>query len=216
PAFDMTQGSTLPARPAFDMTQGSTLPARPAFDVIEVTSTPARPAFDQVDQIYLDTAGLVLVWPFLGTFFERFEWLFDKKTFIDETARARAVLLVQYLATLDPEPPEYRLPLAKVLCGLPLDDVFVVDTEVTEVEAKEAADLLMALLDHAKTFGEISIADFRDAFLLRRGILSTRDGSWLLRVERTPYDVVLQRLPWPSSWVRLPWMEAPLAVEWLR
>ena len=45
-------------------------------------------------------------------------------------------------------------------------------------------------------------------------MLSTRDGAWLLRVERAEYDGLLDRLPWAVSWVKLPWTEVPLAVQW--
>jgi hypothetical protein len=60
----------------------------------------------------------------------------------------------------------------------------------------------------------MSIAALREAFLLRKGVLSSRDETWLLRVERAPHDLMLEKLPWPTSWVKLPWMEAPLCVEW--
>ena len=42
----------------------------------------------------------------------------------------------------------------------------------------------------------------------------SRDGAWLLRVERQTYDLVLDRFPWGWEWLRLPWMDAPLRVEW--
>ena len=131
-------------------------------------------------------------------------------------ARSRAVYLLQHLATADFEPPEYRLPLAKVLCGMPLDDVFDPGPELAPVEITECDNVLTAVVLHAKNLGDITPQDFRDGFLLRRGVLSTRDDSWLLRVERAPYDLALDRLPWSLRWIRLPWMEAPIAVEWLR
>ena len=60
----------------------------------------------------------------------------------------------------------------------------------------------------------MSITGFRGSFLLRKGLLESRDGAWLLRVEKESYDVVLERFPWSFSWVKLPWMKAPLRVEW--
>ena len=57
----------------------------------------------------------------------------------------------------------------------------------------------------------MSVDGFRGTFLLRQGVLSTRDGAGLLRVERETYDVVLERFPWSWEWVKLPWMEAPAA-----
>ena len=60
----------------------------------------------------------------------------------------------------------------------------------------------------------MSVRGFRGTFLLRKGQLSTRDGVWLLRVERQTYDVVLDRFPWSLNIVKLPWMEALMQVEW--
>jgi Contractile injection system tape measure protein len=174
------------------------------------------PIHEDPDKIYIDVAGLVLLWPFLATYFERLDLLSNPRVFRDDAARARAVILLQYLATSDPDPPDFRLSLAKVLCGVSYDDFILLPKPLTEAELSEGTNLLSAVLQHAKVFGEISGDDFREGFLLRRGILTTRDGSWLLRVERAPYDMILQHLPWPLSWVRLPWMQAPLCVEWTR
>ena len=61
---------------------------------------------------------------------------------------------------------------------------------------------------------DMSIAGFRSSFLLRDGQLSTRDGNWLLRVQRETHDIVLDRFPWSARVVKLPWMDAMVVVEW--
>ncbi len=58
--------------------------------------------------------------------------------------------------------------------------------------------------------GDVLRRDVVDGGFLRGG----SGGTWLLRVERVSYDVVLDRFPWGLGWVKLPWMEAPLYVEW--
>ena len=70
------------------------------------------------------------------------------------------------------------------------------------------------MIAQAPILNNMSIPGFRGSFLLRLGILSLRDGIWLLRVERETYDLVLDRFPWGFEWVKLPWMETPLQVEW--
>lgn len=77
-----------------------------------------------------------------------------------------------------------------------------------------AARLLTAVIERAPILRSMSLAGFRGSFLLRKGVLATRDGAWLSRVEREWYVVVLDRFPWSFGWVKLPWMEAPLRVEW--
>ena len=60
----------------------------------------------------------------------------------------------------------------------------------------------------------MSAEGLRGTFLWRKGVLSSRDGAWLLRVERESYDLVLDRFPWSFEWIKLPWMKAALRVEW--
>jgi hypothetical protein len=60
----------------------------------------------------------------------------------------------------------------------------------------------------------MTIAELRESFLIRKGVLSARDGVWLLRVERAEQDAALGRLPWSIGWIKLPWLATPLQVEW--
>ena len=122
--------------------------------------------------------------------------------------------LLQYLATEDPSPPEYQLALGKVLCGMAVNEPFDFGPPVSAAEAEECEDLITAVIRHALVLKDMSTAGFRGTFLLRKGALSSRDGAWLLRVERRSYDLVLDRFPWGMSWIKLPWMAAPLRVEW--
>jgi hypothetical protein len=155
----------------------------------------------------------VLLWPFLGRFFERLG-LITENRFQDDTVVQRAVGLLHYLATEETELPEYRLPLAKVLCGMEPEAVFLLEPPLSAEELDECGLLLSAVIEHAPILRNMSIAGFRGTFLLRQGILSQRDGAWLLRVERETYDIVLERFPWSVDWIKLPWMTAPLRVEW--
>nr|VFJ43054.1 MAG: hypothetical protein BECKDK2373B_GA0170837_100434 [Candidatus Kentron sp. DK] len=166
------------------------------------------------DRIYLGNAGLVILWPFLGHFFGHLGLLTEEKRFRDEAAMQRATGLLQCLVTEDSSPPEFQLPLNKLLCGMELDEVFDFGPPVTEAEAEEGENLLRAAIAQAPILKEMSIPAFRNTFLLRQGILSARDGAWLLRVERETYDVVLDRFPWTVDWIRLPWMPMALRVEW--
>ena len=177
--------------------------------------------FHDTDSVCVENSGLVLLWPFLGHFFARLGLMAEPATpqesptgFRDDEAVQRSVCLLQYLVTADPEPPEYQVILCKVLCGMTLQEIFDPGPAISPTEAEECTDLLSAVIAQAPILRNMSTAGFRGSFLLRRGVLSARDGSWLLRVERQTYDLVLDRFPWSVSWVRLPWMEAPLQVEW--
>jgi hypothetical protein len=97
---------------------------------------------------------------------------------------------------------------------MPMKDVFEFGSPVSAEEAEQCENLLQAAIVQVPILGNMSIDGFRGSFLIRQGILSTRDGGWLLRVERETYDVVLDRFPWGIDWVNLPWMRTPLRVEW--
>jgi hypothetical protein len=179
----------------------------------ETAQTPLDFTFSNTDALYIGNAGLVILHPFLYHFFARLTLLEDRQ-FTDMAARQRAVGLLQYVVSEDPSAPEYLLPLNKTLCGMELDDVFDFGPPVTEAEAEECTNLLTAVIANAPILKNMSINGLRGTFLLRQGMLSNRDGVWLLRVERETYDVVLDRFPWTMQWVKLPWMDTPLRVEW--
>lgn len=174
---------------------------------------PLESVFNEPEEAYVENAGLVLLWPFLQRFFSQLELLEDKQ-FKDAEAAQRAVGLLQYLATEDASGPEYLLPLNKVLCGMKPEDEFDFGSPLSETERDECMRLLEAVIEHASVLRNMSIEGLRGTFLLRKGILDSRDGAWLLRVERESYDVVLDRFPWAFNWVKLAWMTAPMCVEW--
>ncbi len=169
--------------------------------------------FSEAEEQSVSSAGLVILWPFLTGFFTHLG-LMEEKQFKDLAARQRGVGLLQVIAAQDAAPPEYLLPLNKLLCGLELRQVFDFGPPLLKSEKKECASLLKAVIAQAPILHNMSAAGFRGSFLLRPGLLSLRDGAWLLRVERKSYDVVLERFPWGWQWVKLPWMETPLRVEW--
>jgi hypothetical protein len=192
---------------------GGQLPAAMLSRSSEPSSPPAG-SFSDTDELYIDNAGLVILWPFLEHFFARLDLLEDKQ-FRDDAARHRAVGLLQYLVTANIHFPEYHLPLNKVLCGMELTEVFDAGPPLSAAETEECSNLLTAVIQHAPILRSMSIRGFQGTFLLRQGVLRTRDGAWLLQVEKEMHDIVLERFPWSWAWVKLPWMDGPLRVEWV-
>ncbi|MET0251441.1 MAG: contractile injection system tape measure protein [Novosphingobium sp.] len=168
---------------------------------------------DPHDAIAVGNAGLVLLWPFLDALLAGCGWVVDGG-FRNIAVQQRAAALLGYLADGDPAPLEHALPLAKVLTGIDINALLVPGEPLSEFERASADAMLAAVLGHAPMLGKISICGLRQAFLARPGALATRDGHWLLRVERRSIDILIERLPWSFGWVRLPWMAAPVQVEW--
>jgi hypothetical protein len=173
-----------------------------------------RGALARLDELYVDDAGLVILWPFLERFLFRAGVLGEDRGFLDEGAQLQAVALVDSLATGDPAPLEFRLPLAKLLCGRPFESDFALERPLTPEQLAEGDRLLAAVIDRVPALDGPSIPELRAGFLARPGALGARDGAWLMQVERRPHDAVLDRFPWTWRWVRLPWMTGPLRVEW--
>jgi hypothetical protein len=165
------------------------------------------------DAVAVDASGLILLWPFLHAYFDRLE-LLDGEQFRDVAAQHRAATLLHGIATGEIACPEQELALIKVLVGLDIDAIHDPGEPLDRSELQSVDALLSDVLGHAPMLGRISTAGLREAFLKRPGLLSTRDGHWLLRVERRSIDILLDRLPWSFAWVGLPWMAAPMQVEW--
>lgn len=179
----------------------------------EQETAPIDLSFSVGDELYIGNSGLAILWPFLTNFLARLS-LVEERKFIDENARMRAVALLQYVTTGEPEFPEYLLPLNKVLCGMEVTTVFDPGLPLTEAEVEACDELLTAVIANAPILRDMSADGFRRTFMQRQGVLRTRDGAWLLQVERETFDLVLDRFPWGWEWIKLPWMEAPLRVEW--
>lgn len=173
-----------------------------------------QPRSDLDDDLVIDGAGMVLLWPFLETLFSRLELLTQERLFGDGAQRQRAMALLGFLVDGDGDPPEWRLTLAKLLCGALPQAPYGLEAPLSDAEQTEAEALVQAVLGHAAgRLGDDGSA-LRQGFLQRPGMLSARPGAWVLQVERRSGDEVLDGLPWSWSWIRLPWMDDLLQVVW--
>lgn len=167
--------------------------------------------FSDCDEIYIDNAGLVLLWPFMNAFLSKIALVKDN-CFVNMTSRKKAILLLQYLVDGSIEFPEHILPLNKILCGLDLLEPIHTNLDITEQEQLESENLLSAVIQNWSILKNTSIEGLRKAFLQRKGVIKVRDGDWLLQVERESYDVLLDKIPWSIGVVKLPWMNNILYV----
>ena len=190
----------------------------------EITESPdaedpeeAHPASDSNDLdeegLYGRYAGLVLLHPFLSTFFSRLH-LWDGGGFISLAARQQAVLLLHYLATGEKEAPEYELVFPKLLCGFRLEAPLPKKRDLPEAAFEEADELLQNVLLRWEKLKNSSVGGLREGFLQRTGKLFNRNGRLVLLLESSAIDVLLDYLPWNLSIVKLPWLKDLLYVEW--
>ena len=158
-------------------------------------------------------AGTILLAPFLERLFTTLRW-YNKGEWASKEAMWKAVHLIKFICTGQQQMPEYTLVLEKLLCGLPLQEPIPSKISLTEEEITEGEVLLQSILQHWQALRNTSIAGLREAFFKRDGLLTQKENSWLLQVERKTLDVLLDSLPWGYSIVRLPWNEYIINVEW--
>ncbi|ACN14419.1 conserved hypothetical protein [Desulforapulum autotrophicum HRM2] len=166
-----------------------------------------------LDTIYIENAGLVIIWPYLGRFFETIGFTEDGK-FKTEAQRAKAVILLQYLASGQRTAPEFHLPLNKLLCGWDLASPIQKEITIPNRARQESQTLIKTVIKHWDALKSTSPETFQTSFFQRNGVLERTDHNWRLRVEKKPYDMLLERLPWSISMIRLSWMTTLLQVEW--
>ena len=220
------EGKTLGGRPP-TVIPGETTSTEPATPSTEKPTPPAEPAAERPhtpipfytdvagagEALYITNAGLVLLWPFLTRFFEQVH-LVEDKAFVSDEAWQRAVLLTHYLGTGESEISEHRLLLNKLLCGWPMHESVPRQFMPTPTEEEQSIVLLQTVITHWAALKNTSVDGLRQAFLQRPGKLVREPEQWMLTIERTGYDVLLEQLPWSFSVIKLSWMPHPLFVEW--
>lgn len=165
--------------------------------------------------IFVEYAGLVLIHPFIASFFIHTGILRSGETDIKKENLVRALALIHYLATGNEVLSEFNTTFLKVLLGvdpsfsLPVSSGFIHGEDKEEVR-----NLLNSVISHWEALRNTSAEAFRESFLLRRGILKSSGEQWNLIVESRAFDVLIDSIPWSFNVFRLPWMKRPIFTEW--
>ena len=165
------------------------------------------------EEMEIGNAGLVIVWPFLATYFERLGMM-EKGAFISDDSAARAVLLLQYIATGIPSAPEHYLILNKVLCGVPLHTPVPSAIELTTYEEEITLQMLNGVLQNWEKLKHSSIDALREGFLIRDGYLRETEQTWELRVEKKTLDILMDSMPWSFGTIKMSWIKKRIIVKW--
>ena len=169
----------------------------------------------QGEEYHINNAGLVLLAPFFSVVFKDLGYVDNKgRGFINEQACIRAVHFSQFLVTAEHHPPECGLTLNKILCGVEVGKPIERFIDLTNKELDAAQEVIDSALEHWTVLKKTSAPVFRQTFLQHEGILTSQSGNWLLRIERTSVDVLIDMLPWTISIIKHPWMKQPVMVEW--
>ncbi|WP_157685815.1 contractile injection system tape measure protein [Robbsia andropogonis] len=178
-----------------------------------------RQRLPDLEAIVVTNAGLICLWPLIPTLLALVEFVPSRR---DEGAAlsdnqvntaVRAVMVLDYLVWGDPAWQEWRMPMNKVLCGLPQD--ILIDGDMLEPWRLEKIDTWFSTLPRRLPgLGGCGVSDLRQLFLQRSGRLVPEGEHWRIEVETDASDVLLDNLPWPMQPVVLPWLDEPIHVTW--
>lgn len=184
-------------------------------EIEDDNDTPELNEDDFTHNSMVSKAGLILLLPFLRTFFEA-TGLVSENTFRSKTDQHYAVYLLNFLATgEDTLPDEHSLLMEKLLCGMDLNEVLLPFNRLRKGHAEECEFLLQTVIERWKALKSSSPQTIQKSFLSRSGFLSRQaDGTWRLFIERETIDLLLDKLPWTISISRIPWTTEMIYTEW--
>ncbi len=165
------------------------------------------------DGLFVPLAGIVLVHPFLPTFFQRLD-LLDGVQFRDTAAQEQAIHSLYYLATGLEKPAEEETVLLKILCGMEPEQAIEKELDLGKVAKEEVIRLFEAIIQNWETMAGSDPEDLRGSFFVREGKLKMGDMGWQLTVEEKAYDFLLSKLPWGLSPISHTWMREMIWVDW--
>ncbi len=180
---------------------------------VDITSISAMSMAD-AEPYAVSNAGLVLLWPLLPSLLGQMGLVVDKR-FIDQQAQINAVCWLDGLIWQDNLTAEWRTPMTKLLCGLPLEAALFPWSHPEADTVRQLDDWLAAILQQLPSLMRCSANDLRSFFLQRPGELSWQKSHWQLQVEGDVSDVLLREVPWPLNQLILPWLDTPIEIIWL-
>jgi hypothetical protein len=128
-------------------------------------------------EIAVQNAGLVLLHPFLKSFFKNIKFL-DEHGNIIVARRHLAVQMVHYLATGEEDFFESNLVFCKFLCGVPLETPVPRESLLTQPDKNEANLLLKEVIKHWVALKNTSPGGLRQMFLQREGKLFKKEKNF--------------------------------------
>lgn len=166
----------------------------------------------QDDGQYVQNAGLILIHPFIKTFFEHCD-LMDLKTqqLINPELCAH---LLHYIATGKTNAPEYDMVFEKFLCNIPMHQTINRHIKLSRKHKTQAKNVIESVQHNWSSMKKSSVALLQNEFFQRPGKLVVTDHDYTLTVEQKTQDILLKNLGWGLGLVKLPWKKKFMFVNW--
>lgn len=164
------------------------------------------------NELYAQNAGLILIHPFLKTFFEYCD-LLDTKThqLLDPELCAH---LLHYIATGKTNAPEYNMVFEKFLCNIPINQTVNRHIKLSHKHKTQAKNLIESVQHNWSPMKKSSIELLQNEFFQRAGKLAISNHDYTLTIERKTQDILLEKLGWGIGLIKLPWQEKFILVNW--
>ncbi|MBI3510709.1 MAG: hypothetical protein HY064_08595 [Bacteroidetes bacterium] len=188
-------------------------------DIIKTEEKELSEAPEVEDDIYIHNAGMVILHPYLPSFFRNLG-IVEGKEFVSEEAKHKAVHLLQWLVygeqkVKETELTEHELVLNKIFCGMEIAQPVPVKRELNEKECKESETLLESIISNWPVLKNTSIHGLRTTFLQKEGRLKHEEKHWSLLIHRdSAVEVLIDRLPWGIGIIKFPWNKETIYVQW--
>lgn len=168
---------------------------------------------NQESSLYVENMGLILLHPYLPTFFEALGCL-QGGQFNGNQGLEKAVQALHYLARGQPGAAEYQMVFEKILCGIPASFTLSRKIWLGEEDKKEADQMLQSFIHHWDKPGNMSLDTLRETFLQRAGKIILIDGTIQLQLAVQSIDILLNYLPFGIGFIQLPWMKKWIQTQW--
>ncbi|CAN5486142.1 hypothetical protein BH10BAC3_BH10BAC3_08440 [soil metagenome] len=175
-------------------------------------SDPAGLSLLPEEGFYTGQAGLVLLHPFLSTLFRETGLLNSSNQFENNENKIQAVRLLAHLSGSNLN--DWDLGFEKLLCNL--DDTVInqIESQLPGDHKKACDELLQAAIQYWSPLRQSSVEALQETFIRRFGKCTERHGIYLVNIERTGVDILLEDLPWSFNVIKFPWMTNIIEVTW--
>jgi len=164
------------------------------------------------DGQYIRNAGLILIHPFIRTFFEHCNLLHpETQKLINPELCAH---LLHYIATGETNAPEYDMAFEKFLCNIPMNQTINRHIKLSRKHKTQAENVIESVQHNWSPMKNSSAALLQNEFFQRSGKLVVTDHDYTLTVERKTQDILLDKLAWGIGLIKLPWKEKFIFVNW--
>lgn len=164
------------------------------------------------DGQYVQNAGLILIHPFIKTFFEHCDLLHpETQQLTDPELGAH---LLHYIATGKTNAPEHDMIFEKFLCYIPMNQSINRHIKLSRKHKTQAKNVIESVLHNWNPMRKSSPGLLQNEFFQRSGKLLVTDFDYTLTIERKAQDILLDKLSWGIGLFKLPWQEKFIFVNW--